>query len=118
MELLMIRVRLDERGWDKRVETWEVKDTGKCYSNVGNRISKDKLMKPDSIFFESHKWFHYFTYCLPEQVENAKDMLTNHILAKFKQVKLTVDAISIYVPNNEPNLEVSDTTEEPQRTES
>ena len=60
-------------------------------------IKKTKLMVVDSMVLDSHRYFMFFTYCLPDDLNNANDLLKSHILSKYKEVIETVDLISKHV---------------------
>lgn len=88
---------LDPRGFDKRIYEIKVKETEKSFISDEKRISKDKLMKVDTIFIETHKSIRYFTYCKDGEQQNALDLIKQHIINKVKIYKAEIDILMQYV---------------------
>jgi hypothetical protein len=88
---------LDKRGFDKRIHEIEVTETAKSFIGDGKRISKDKLMKIDTVFFENHNSIRYFTYCLDGQQQEALNKIKNHIISKVKLYKEEIDVLVSYL---------------------
>jgi hypothetical protein len=75
---------LDAKGFGKRINEIEVTETDKSFIGDGKRISKDKLMKIDTIFVENHKSIRYYTYCRDGEQQDALNMIKKHIIDKSK----------------------------------
>jgi hypothetical protein len=88
---------LDFKGFDKRIFEIEAKETEKSFVADGKRISKEKLMKVDTIFVENHKSMRYFTYCMDGEQQKALDLIKAHIVEKIKTYKSEVDALIAFV---------------------
>lgn len=88
---------LDFKGFDKRIFEIECKETDKSFVADGKRISKDKLLKIDTMFFENHKSIRYFTYCRDGEQQKALDMIKAHIVDKIKTYKSEVDSLIAFV---------------------
>ncbi len=88
---------LDFKGFDKRIFEIESKETDTSFVADGKRISKDKLMKVDTIFVENHKSMRYFTYCRDGEQQKALDLIKAHIVEKIKTYKSEVDALFSFV---------------------
>ena len=88
---------LDKRGFDKRIHEIEVTETAKSFVGDGKRISKDKLMKIDTIFFENHNSIRYFTYCLDGKQQEALNKIKEHIILKVKSYKEEIDVLVSYL---------------------
>ncbi len=89
---------LDPKGFDKSIREIEVTETEKSFVGDGKRISKDKLMKIDTMFVENHKSIRYYTYCLDGEQQKALDMIKQHIIDKVKTYKLEIDALMQFLP--------------------
>jgi len=88
---------LDPKGFDKRIYEIEVTETDKSFVGDGKRISKDKLMKIDTMFVENHKSMRYYTYCGDGEQQKALDMIKQHIIDKVKTYKSEIDALMQFV---------------------
>ena len=88
---------LDPKGFDKRIHEIEVTETDKSFVGDGKRISKDKLMKIDTMFVENHKSMRYYTYCRDGEQQKALDMIKQHIIDKVKTYKAEIDALMQFV---------------------
>lgn len=88
---------LDLKGFDKRIFEIEAKETDKSFVADGERISKDKLLKIDTIFVENHKSMRYYTYCRDGEQQKALDMIKQHIIDKVKTYKSEIDALIAFV---------------------
>lgn len=89
---------LDTKGFDKRIHEIKVTETNKSFVSNNKRISKDKLLKIDTIFVENHKSMRYFTYCKDGDQQKALDMIKQHIIDKVKIYKSEIDAIMKFIP--------------------
>jgi len=88
---------IDQRGLGKRVREIEVTETDKSFTAKGIRISKDKLLKIDSKFVETHRSIRYFTYCRDGEQQMALNMIKQHIVDKVKMYKSEIDILSSYI---------------------
>lgn len=88
---------LDFKGFDKRIFEIESKETNKSFFADGKRISKDKLLKIDTMFVENHKSMRYFTYCRDGDQQKALDMIKAHIVDKIKTYKSEIDSLIAFV---------------------
>lgn len=79
----------------------EMEETAKSFVGGGKRISKEKLMKIDTIWIENHRLIHYHTFCVEGQQQAAIDMLKAHVIAKANQYKAELDAI-LEIINRQP----------------
>lgn len=99
MKIYKISGSIDRSGTRKRITEMELKECGKSYVGDGIRINKDKLMKLDTIFNETHKLINYFTYCIDGDQQKALDMIKNHIIKKVEQYKSEIDEIVLICSN-------------------
>ena len=109
METVLYKIHawVDKHGKGYRIIKGTYKETGKSYSGYGQRISKDKLMKADTFFIETHNIIRYFTYCLEGDQQKALDLLKNHINSKVKKYKDEIDLIvSILSNGKEEEIEI------------
>ena len=97
MTIYLVRTWLDGRGFDKKSFGIEVVEKDKCYVGEGKRISKDKIMKTDTVLVEKSSMLRYHTYCLEGQQEEAFEMLRSHIIEKVKKYKEEIDLIYSYI---------------------
>ena len=88
---------LDPKGFDKRIHEIKVTETDKSFVGNGKRISKDKLLKIDTMFVENHKSMRYYTYCRDGDQQKALDMIKQHIIDKVKTYKSEIDALMQFV---------------------
>lgn len=88
---------LDFKGFDKRIFEIKAKETDNSFVADGKRISKNKLMKIDTISVENHKSMRYFTYCREGEQQKALDLIKAHIVDKIKTYKSEVDALIAFV---------------------
>lgn len=98
MKLYKVKGGITEGGFYKLIDSMEVEQTGKSYVGEGKRISKDKIMKIDTIWREHHNSIQYHTYCLEGQQQEALNMLKAHIIAKVKKYKAEIDNLYKYLP--------------------
>jgi hypothetical protein len=97
MKIFKVSGFLDKRGFNYRVQEIEVTESAKSFVGEGKRISKDKIMKIDTIFFENHKSMRYFTYCLDGEQQKSLDMIKQHIIEKLKTYKSEIDALMEFI---------------------
>jgi hypothetical protein len=73
----------------------EVKETPKCYVGAGSRIDKEKVMRlvQNQFSFNGYNRIEFETYCLDEQLEEAKAMLKKKILDTFEARIPVMDAM-------------------------
>jgi hypothetical protein len=90
--------KLDTKGFSHRIEPIDCDETKKMYVTPTKRISKDKIMKIDTQVIESHRWQHFFTYCLEGQQQDALNMLKSHIIENITRIKSEVDALCKWLP--------------------
>jgi hypothetical protein len=90
--------KLDKMGFSHRIEPIDCEETKKMYVTHSKRINKDKIMKIDTQIIESHRWQHFFTYCLEGQQQEALNMLKTHIIEKVKKIKSEVDELYKWLP--------------------
>lgn len=88
---------LDSRGFDERIKEIEATETSKSFLADGKRISKDKLLKIDTVFVENHQSIRYFTYCRNGEQQMALDMIKQHIIDKVKTYKSEIDVLMQYL---------------------
>lgn len=96
--IYFIAVKLDKNGFSHRIKKIECKETEKTYLTPTKRISKNKIMKTDTRFHESHMWQHFFTFCLEGQQQEALDMLKLHIIENITRIKSQVDELCKWLP--------------------
>lgn len=92
-KILKINLRLKEDGFTKNIKEFDIKETEKSFICDGQRISKNKILKIDTMYVENHKWLNYHTYCLEGDQEKAFDMLKKHIIDKVKTYKSEIDVL-------------------------
>lgn len=98
--LYKISSGLDYRGFREKIYPIKCKETDKSFISDGLRVSKDKLMKIDTIFVENHKFISYHTYCLEGDKERAAEMLRAHVIEKIKAYKSEVDNLFSFIPKD------------------
>ena len=98
--ILKIGVSLTSNGLKQTVREMNVKETDKSFVGDGQRISKDKLMKIDTIFIENHRMINYFTYCMVEDKDKAIEMLRAHVKQKVMTYKSEIDALFLAYGKN------------------
>ena len=103
METLIYKVScwVDFNGKGFHITENKAKETKKCYSWTGYRISKDKLMQIDTAFIEYHNSVKYYTYCLAGDQQKALDKLKSHIIAKIKRYKKDIEIFSGFLGIND-----------------
>ena len=89
-----VNVWVDFNGKGFRVSENKAKETGKCYSWTGHRVSKDKLMQIETMFYENHDSIRYYTYCLEGDQQKALDMLKTHVCAKVNKYKEEIEILA------------------------
>ena len=88
MKIFKVSVGVDSSGWGQNVSELVVeKETKNSYLLYKERISKEKIMKIDTIFMDDHKYYRYFTYCLEPDVELAKQLLKEKIIEKIEKIE-------------------------------
>ena len=95
--IFKVGVWLDPKGFNKRINEIEVNETDKYFVGDGKRISKYKLMKIDTVFFENHNSIRYFAYCLDGQQQEALKKIKEHIVLKVKLYKEEIDVLVSYL---------------------
>jgi len=100
MELLKINISLVPDGFYSNIYKIEVKETEKSYVFLGNRISKDKIMKIDTDTVENHKVIMYHTYCFDHQKDEAINMLVTHCKTKIISYKNSIDEKIAHIDNH------------------
>lgn len=98
--ILKIGVSLTSNGLKQTVRELNVKETDKSFVGDGSRISKDKIMKIDTIFVENHRMINYYTYCMPEDKDKAIEMLKSHVKSKVMTYKSEIDALFVAYGKN------------------
>ncbi len=86
-------MRLDHTGLQTRINDISVKETKNSFVSERMRISKTKLLTVDTKWVENHKYIIYHTYCLPEQVGEAKTTLYEHIKKVIHAYKEEIDQL-------------------------
>lgn len=97
MNLLKIGMSLDTTGFKTTKKEIEVKEGQKSFVADGIRVSKEKILKIDTIFIETSAVIKYHIFCFESDEAIAVTMLRNHILAKTKAYKEQIDLIYKYV---------------------
>ena len=93
----LLKVYVSAGGNDRseiKYKELDVKESQKSYISPGIRIDKAKILKPDSI---SHNWgltLSYFTYCLPEDLQLAKDVLRETVISTYNEKKEQFDRLT------------------------
>lgn len=89
MNILQVLLTLSARGWELTVRDLEFKETKNSFTRKNQRLSKDKLLIPDSKIHQLPGFMSYHTYCFPKDREKAitilKNSIENHYL-KFKKL--------------------------------
>ena len=88
---------LDSKGFYHRITPITVEEKDKTYIGEGKRISKGKLMKIDTIFFENHKSIRYYTYCIGGQQQESLNLIKGHIIKKVNQYKEEIDILVSFI---------------------
>lgn len=92
-----------DRGWKYNFEEIQVEETPKTYIGGGKRISKDKILLPDTLLLTGFHFYHYFTYCLAEQRQQALDLLKAVILKDVELNKVKFDKVYAHAVTKSPN---------------
>lgn len=96
-EIVKVTVFLSKEGWKHKTKQFFLHETPLSFVADGRRIAKDKIMKPDSLIREKHSQYIYFTYCPPESVEKANEMLTLLIKNMVIKAKNEIDDIWVHI---------------------
>ena len=103
MKLLKVSLSIDtidakfkvfEFEGEKKTKSYVLNSRTHVYSNgerkkevVNKIVSFDKLMKPTTRQWDTHKSVRYGLWCLPEQLEEAKELLKNYITSIVHKVQ-------------------------------
>lgn len=98
IKLFRVNGWLDDKGFDKRIREYDVKEAAKSFVWEGNRVDKGRLMKIDTIWIEKHTLVNYYTYCLDGEQQKALDLLKDHMINKVKKYKAEIDVLMQYIP--------------------
>jgi hypothetical protein len=96
-KIYKVSVLLDSKGFENKIQEISVKETNKSFVGEGCRIAKDKLMKIDTIYIETHRFLRYFTYCKDGQQQEAFDMLKQYIVNKAREYKKEIDILYSHI---------------------
>jgi len=92
-----------DKGWKYRFEEIQVEETPKTFIGQGKRISKDKILLPDTLLLKGFNFYHYFTYCFAEQRQQALDLLKAKILKEVEANKVKFDKVYAHAVTKSPN---------------
>ncbi len=90
-------VTLGKDGWNETIKELNVTETEKSFVGEGRRIGKEKLMRVDTIFLESHKHYIYFAYCLEGQQQQALYSLKEKILEMASKHLQEINAVQKHI---------------------
>jgi len=99
---------VDAKDFYCKVIKAEFSEREKSYVRPTQRISKDKLMKIDTIWLENSEVVRYHTYCLPEQKEAAIEMLRRHIIAKVTGYHEKINHLTLMIQKKISVIEIED----------
>lgn len=90
----LVSVSLSSSGWKEDVKTFPCNDKEKTI-NIGNKyVKKTSLLVPQTNLREDIiSLYSYFTYCSPDDVEEAKDILKNKIMLRVFKDKENIDNV-------------------------
>lgn len=97
MKIFKVTCSLDSRGFYGHVNDIEVEEKKSSFVGEGYRISKDKIMKIDTIFFENSACVRYHTYCHDGDVQKSIDMLKQHIKSKVEKYSKDINILLEHV---------------------
>lgn len=110
MHLNKVAISIDKRGVICKTYTYKYTASKKNYllshqihedgehETINKRVSFDSLMIPQTIFHENHRQMRYTAWCLPEQIEETKQILKDKILAKIKEIKEDLEHLYHHIP--------------------
>lgn len=90
---------IDKREFRLRSEPMEMVETDKSFVGCGYIISKDKIMRIDTIFHENPSCVKYFTYALDGNEQLAINKLKSHIIEKVEFYKKDFDLLYANLKN-------------------
>jgi len=85
MKLHDLTATFNEEGIEIKGYNFEVRETDKCYISKNNsRVDKEKVMKITNKWYQNrYDRIEFSTYCLDEQLEDAKKQLVTKVLDTF-----------------------------------
>ncbi len=93
----ILKVIISVNGLDASISTKEIEctETAKSYKWWGSLLSKDKILTIDSLMHNySPNSLHYYTWCLPEDIEKANKLLIDAISDKIAVFNEQVDKLN------------------------
>lgn len=94
IKLLRVGLSLMPDGFRERRVEWIGKETEKLYivkrsddSSDNRNIKKDSLLIPSTSFIISHRLISFSLWCFPEDLEKAKQILKDKVIAVAKEVR-------------------------------
>jgi hypothetical protein len=69
------------------------RETDKFYVSDGKRIAKDKIMKVETGFVESHKTIRHHIYFMDGDKDKAVGMIMEYVLNKIERHRKEIDAV-------------------------
>lgn len=97
MEILVVEASAGREFKYSVVRKEVIKETGKQYKVRNGVINKDKILNVTSLFINSVSSemprISYYTYCLEEDLEKAKEMLHEAIVNRVKKLEIGVNSL-------------------------
>jgi hypothetical protein len=76
-----------------KIVSIDARETLKSYLFDGIRLSKAKLLKTE-VYLDSTIWLSNFTFCVPDDLEKAKEVVISEILSRLDSYKKNLDKLS------------------------
>ena len=74
----------------------ECEEKKKTYKTISNEfIKKEKMLVIDTIFYNNYHPIQYHTWCLPSDIQKAKEDLKKEIIEKIKVLNEKANEIKI-----------------------
>lgn len=96
--LLRLGLSLTKNGFNEKRYEWIGKETDNSYivklnneesllEKNSRRISKSKLLEPETNLIDSYRIVAYYVWCLPEDEEKAKSILNEKVISLAKYIR-------------------------------
>lgn len=104
--LIYIGLSLSKEGFKWKRHEIQAKKTASGFITTRTeertkRISKDKLLVPDTILYDTHKYLGYWIWCLPEDEEKAKSILEAKVVSVATEIRDEAMKMFVHLENYE-----------------
>lgn len=94
MKIAKVTIRVGEGRTKYSTSEIECEETLNSYKWQRNQLKKSSFMRVDSLFRNDRPaYFHYFIYCLPENIEVAHDMLYSTCKEKIVEFETAIELL-------------------------